>query len=135
MFRENIAADDAVELRNSVRGEIELIRARISFLKGPEKLLMKMHLNDGYKIQEIACCAGVCESTISRKIKKISQRLTSPLFCAFFENKDMFNTFERKVIKDFLREGLTQRKISEKRNTTRYYVRKAIEKLETLVMV
>lgn len=132
MLRETIIADDAVKLRNCQRDDIELLKGRISILKGAEKLLMKMYFVDGYTMYQIAARAGVTEGTVSRRIKRISQRLCGPLFCAFFENKKNFDTLERRVVRDFLREGLSQRKISAKRKLTRYRVRKAIDKLQSL---
>lgn len=112
------------------RDNREDLLKRSAFLKGHDKTLVNMYIKDGYTLSQLSSLAGVSESTISRRLKKICKRLMNPKVSTFIENRHRFQVQERKIISDYLREGMSQRQISKKRNTTRYKVRQAIYKLE-----
>jgi len=105
---------------------------RMKILNKADQVLLKMHLIDGYTYQQLSALAGVSVSTVHRRVHRISKRLMSDNIALFYENKDRFEPREKLIITDYLRDGLSQRKISQKRRITRYRVRKAMAKLESL---
>lgn len=110
----------------------EKLMSRMAMLDKSDRTILNMHLEKGYTYKQMSAMAGVSESTICRRVQRISQRLMSEKISLFYDNRHKFEANERHILKDHIRHGLSQRKISEKRNVTRYKIRKAIEKFETL---
>ncbi len=131
-MKEFLIENASNERKNQFRCNSEDLLKRANLLKGPDKLLIEMHLKDGYTLSELSSLAGVSQSTISRRIKKVFNRLHDPKISVFVDNRHRFEPQERKIIADYLREGMSQRQISKKRGTTRYRVRRAIHKLSTI---
>jgi DNA-directed RNA polymerase specialized sigma24 family protein len=111
----------------------EQLKNRLSLLRGADRVLMKMHLENGYSYADLSRLAGVSQATISRRIKKIADRLTGSEINAYYMHRGDFDTGQRAIIKDHLREGLSQRKICSRRNISRYRVRSALDKLGSLM--
>lgn len=117
---------------NTKRANHNDLIERIKMLKGHDKILMRMYIQQGYTLNQLSRLAGVSQSTISRRIEKVRKRLTSGKIDIFFQNVDRFAPTERKILKDHLREGMSQRQISKKRKLTRYRVRKALDKFNSI---
>lgn len=110
----------------AIRNHRDTLRRGLGLLVGNDKQLMEMYFEKNYSVKDISELAGVCESTVARRIGKISDRLLQPGFIFFIRKGWKFDAAERKVLRDHLRDGLSQRKIAEKRNLSRYKVRKII---------
>ena len=111
----------------------ERLQNRLSLLRGTDKILMKMHLENGYSFADLSRLAGVSQATISRRIKKIAERLTGKEINTYYMYRSDFDSGQRRIIKDHLRDGLSQREICNRRNITRYRVRTALDKLDKLM--
>lgn len=110
----------------AIRNHRDALRRGLCLLVGNDKQLMEMYFNKNYSVKYISKLAGVCESTVSRRIGKITDRLLEPRFIFFIRKGWKFDAVERQVLRDYLRDGLSQRKIADKRKLSRYKVRKII---------
>lgn len=113
----------------------EKLLDRIDILGSADKLLLRMYLLDGYSYKQISAIAGVSESTVCKRFHKITERLLCGNVEVYFGNKNRFKRKEQLMLKDHLFDGLSQRKISQKRNVTRYRVRSVIEKFNLIKSV
>jgi DNA-directed RNA polymerase specialized sigma24 family protein len=111
----------------------EQLQNRISLLRGTDKVLMRMHLENGYSYADLSRLAGVSQATISRRVKRIADRLTSAEINTYYRHRRDFDTSQRAIIKDHLRDGLSQRQICSRRNISRYRVRTTLDKLSSLM--
>lgn len=111
----------------------EHLQNRLSLLRGTDKVLMKMHIENGYSFADLSRLSGVSQATISRRIKRIADRLSGSEIQAYYMHRSNFDADQKRIIKDRLRDGLSQREISKRRNISRYRVRTALDKLDSLM--
>src|SRR3972149_5214593 len=116
------------QTRNKYRDRIELPQRRINLLKGEEKLLMTMYLDNGNSIRQLARLAGVNDANIARRINSIIKRLIDGKYIICLKNCDRFTTTEMGIAKEYFLLGFSMRKIAAKRCWTYYRARKTIKK-------
>ncbi|MCK4753176.1 MAG: hypothetical protein KAS75_06995 [Planctomycetes bacterium] len=121
--------------RNVYRDRIDLLQSRVSLLRGTDRLLMTMYLKNGNSFRQMARLAGVNEANIARRIYKLTKRLIDGEYITCLRNRDRFTRAEMGVAKDYFLLGLSQRKISTKRNYSLYHIRKILKKIQQLVKI
>ena len=121
------------EARNGQRDRIEMLRSRVGLLAGKDRLLMTMYLENGNSFRQMARLAGVDETSIAKKIRKIAKRLIDGEYITCLRNRSRFSPAEMDVARDYFLTRLSIRKIAEKRDTTYYGVRKILKKIEGLI--
>jgi predicted DNA-binding protein YlxM (UPF0122 family) len=131
-IHENIAAG-ALKERNKYRERIDLLRSRIYLLAGEDRLLMTMYLENGNSFRQMARLAGVSESSIGRRVRKIAKRLTNGAYITCLRNRDKFTGGEMATARDYFLQGLSIRKIAEKRDLTFYRVQETLKKIKNLI--
>jgi predicted DNA-binding protein YlxM (UPF0122 family) len=124
-------AEDKTEHRE----RIDLLRSRMGLLKGKEKVLMTMYIENGNSFRQMARLAGVNEASIARKIYKITRRLMNGEYITCLQNRDRFRGNELDIARDYLVCGLSLRKIAKRRRATYYRVRKVMMKIQEIVRV
>lgn len=112
---------------------IDLLRARADVLNRKDRALMQMYLEGGYSFGRIARLAGVNEAAIARRIHKLIHRLLDSEYITCLRNRSRFSSLERTLAKDYFIEGLSQRKIAQKRDISVYQVRKSLRKIQKFV--
>lgn len=117
-----------VETRLRNRDVTEILQHRTALLSEKERALMRMHLESGQSIRRIARLIGMNPATISRRIRKIAQRLMDPTYLLCARNRDEFNTLELTVIRDHFVRGQSIAAISRKYDITYYRARAAVHK-------
>lgn len=115
------------------RDEIELLYSRVSLLNGKDKLLMTMHLQQGNTFRQLAQLAGVNETTIARRIRKIKKRLINSKYITCLRNRSKFTKDELEIAREHFLMGLAMRKIAEEHQLSYYHVRKTIKKIRQVV--
>lgn len=115
------------------RDRIDLLCSRVSLLTDKDKLLMTMYLKNGNTFRQMARLAGVNESTIARRIHKITKRLIDSEYIMCLRNRDKFTRTELGIARDYFLGGLAIRKIATKRHLTYYRVRETLKKIQQLV--
>ncbi len=115
------------------RDRIDMLRSRVSLLSGKDRLVMTMYLENGNTFRQMARLAGVNETSIARRIYKVTKRLIDGEYITCLRNRDKFTRTEMGVAKDYFLAGLSQRKIAVKRSCSIYRVCKILRKIQRLI--
>ncbi len=115
------------------RDRIELLRNRIYLLAGAERIIMTMYLENGASFRQIAKLTGVSESTVGRRIHKITKRLLDGFFIQCLRNRDRLSPAELKIAKEYFINALPMTKIAEKKNISYYNVRRAVRNIKMCI--
>ena len=121
------------KIKKEYRDRIDLLRSRVSMLTGKDKLLMTMYLSNSNSFRQMARLAGVSEASIARRIRKVTKRLIDGKYITCLRNRDKLTRGEMAVAKDYYLLGLSQRKISLKRNYSVYRIGKILKRIQQLV--
>ena len=125
------------EQTNNVKGRhragIELLRSRLNLLSGTDKLLMTMYIEHGNSIRQIARIRGVTETSVARRIRAITKRLTDGPYIDCLRNRDKLTRRQLSIAKDYYLMGLSMRQIAAKRRWSYYCVREALIEIQSIV--
>ncbi len=131
-IHENIGYHQRTNLADR-RDKIDLLQQRADLLVGKDKLIMKMYLQNGNSFRQIARLAGVSEGTISRKIKKLSDKLLNSEYITCLRHRELFSSYELQVAKEHFLLGLPITRIARKRKTSYYKMRELIKKINCII--
>ena len=123
----------SLEYKNKNRAQIDLLRSRLSLLDGEDKLLMTMYLENGYNTFQISRMNGLCRTSIARRINGLTMRLLDGRYITCLRNRRKFNKQQMAIAKDYFLTGLSIKKITLKRNRSRYRVTETIKKIESIL--
>ena len=112
------------------REKFDLVRSRLSFLNGKEKIIMTMYIEKGNSIRQIARLMGVDEMKISRKIKKLTHNLSSGTFIKCLRKRDKLTLHEISIARDYFLNGRSIRHIANKHNWSFYRVRQKLQEIK-----
>ncbi len=131
-IHENIA-EQANKVKGGHRGGIELLRSRLNLLAGTDKLLMTMYIEHGNSIRQIARIRGVSETSVARRIRAITKRLTDGPYIDCLRNRGKLTSRQLAIAKDYYLMGLSMRQIAAKRCRSYYRVREALIEIRSIV--
>jgi predicted DNA-binding protein YlxM (UPF0122 family) len=131
-IHENIA-EQTNNVKGRFRGGIELIRSRLNLLSGTDKLMMTMYIEHGNSFRQIARIRGVSETSVARRIRAISKRLTDGPYIACVRSRDKLTSRQLAIAKDYYLMGLSMRQIAAKRRWSYYRVRDTINEIRSIV--
>jgi predicted DNA-binding protein YlxM (UPF0122 family) len=138
MGKIDVDIDKALVTRESGRGfcepgvfsdRLDVIRTRARLLAGRDRVLMKMYLDNGNSFGQIAKIAGVSESSISRKITRLTKRLVDNEYILCRKYRQHFDKEEMVVAKDYFVRGKSQQAIARGRGVSVYRIRKILSKI------
>lgn len=129
---ENIA-EQASNIKGRHRGGIELLRSRLNLLAGTDKLLMIMYIEHGNSIRQIARIRGVSETSVARRIRAITKRLTDGPYIDCLRNRNKLTSRQLAIAKDYYLMGLSMRQIAVKRRWSYYRVRDTLIEIRSIV--
>ncbi|MGD8787771.1 MAG: sigma factor-like helix-turn-helix DNA-binding protein [Phycisphaerales bacterium] len=112
---------------------LNLLQYRLDTMNERDRVLMKMYLEKGISIRQIARLLGVSEIQVGRKIRKLSKRLTSKKYIQCIRKRHRLTKFQMIVAKDFYMKGISIRRIALKQKTTRYFIRKTLKKIQSVL--
>ena len=115
------------------RGGIELLRSRLNLLTGTDKVLMTMYIEHGNSIRQIARIRGASETSVNRRIRAITKRLTDGTYIDCLRNRDKLTGRQLAVAKDYYLMGLSMRQIAAKRRRSYYRVREALVEIRSIL--
>lgn len=118
-----------LEAKGQPREAIELLRNRINLLEGQEKVLMKMYLENGNSVRQMARLTGVNETTIARRIRRMTKRLIDGQYIECLRCRSEFTKTELAIAKDYFLMGISMRRIAANRRSTYYFVRETLKKI------
>ncbi len=122
-----------LEAEKRRRDELDLLRSRLNLLNGKEKVLMTMYLENGSSFRQIARLAGVSDTSIARRIKILTERLTDGEYRTCLRNRDKFTRDQMTIAKDYFLMGVSKSKIAAKRHWSCYHVRETIIKIKSIL--
>ena len=128
----NVSQKNLKEKKNN-RAQIEQLRSRIDLLDGKDKFLMTLYLEDGYSIFQISRLTALCETSIARRINRLTKKLLEGRYIACLRYRDKFNRKQMAIAKDYFLTGLSMREITTKRNRSFYHVRETILKIKNIL--
>ena len=129
----NIKKHEKGPIESLNRDKIELLRRRISLLEGRDRLLMSMYFEKGNSCYQIAKLLGVCESTISRRIRKLISQLTGKPFEIYRQHRKKFEPQQKPVAADHFLLGLSIGQIASRHNCSIYKVRTILKQIHTII--
>lgn len=122
-----------LEAKNQYRDEIDLLRSRLNLLKGKDKVLMTMYLENGNSFRQIARLTGISDTSIARRINGLTKRLLDSQYIVCLRNRDKFTREQMTIAKDYFLTGLSIRKIALKRHRSFYHVRETMKKIQNIL--
>ena len=126
----NNLQQEMLQAKADCRDKIELLRRRVNLLKGKDKLLLTMYLDNSNSYRQISRLAGINEANISRRIKRIINRLLDSNYIICLRNCDRFTARELAIAKEYFLLGLSIKKIAERKRWTYYQTHKTIRKIQ-----
>jgi len=122
-----------LEAEKRRRDELDLLRSRLHLLNGKEKVLMTMYLENGSSFRQIARLTGVSDTSIARRINRLTKRLIDGQYIVCLRNRDKFTRDQMTIAKDYFMVGLSMKEIAVKRRWSRYHVRETIIKIKSIL--
>lgn len=122
-----------LEAEKRRRDELDLLRSRLHLLNGKEKVLMTMYLENGSSFRQIARLTGVSDTSIARRINRLTKRLIDGQYIACLRNRDKFTRDQMTIAKDYFLVGLSMKEIAVKRRWSCYHVRETIIKIKSVL--
>lgn len=129
---ENIS-EDVGKVRPRHRDQTDMLRRRLALLSGTDKVLMTMYLENGNSFRQIARVRGVNETSVARRVHKITTRLRDSEYIACMRNRAKLTTDQMAIAKDFFLMGLPMSKIAVKRGSSVHRVRRALIEIRGLI--
>ena len=108
------------------RGRMDLLRARLELLSGKDKVLMTLYVENGSSFRQIARLRGVSETSIARRIRQLTGRLTDGEFVRCVRSRDKLSRRQMGIARDAFLTGLSLRRIAGKRDMSIYAVRREL---------
>jgi len=131
-IHDNIPAD-AMKLKNDYRERIELLTRRICLLTGTDRILMTMYLVNGNTFYQMAKISGISQSSIARRIHKVTKKLIDGGYIICLRNRNKFDEYELKIARDYFLIGRSIKQIAVKYKITYYKAHKIIKRLRHFV--
>ena len=115
------------------RDNVELLRRRICLLDGKDRMLMSMYFQNGSSCYQIARLLGVCDATITRRIRKLTEHLIGEPFQRYRQFRKQFDSLHKDIARDHFLMALSIQQIAEKRNYSFYKVRTALKEIKSII--
>ena len=124
---------ETLRAKNEHRDTIELLRSRVNLLSGRDKLLMTMYMENGNSFRQMARLLGINDRWVSRRIRRLIQRLLDNRYIICIRYRDRFTTDQLAIAKDYFLHGLSIKKVARKKGRSYYHIREAVKQIQQLV--
>lgn len=122
-----------LEAKDWYRDEIDLLHGRLDLLKGKDKVLMTMYLENDNSFRQIAQLIGISETSIARRIRGLTKRLADGQYITCLRNRNKFTEFQINIAKDYFLFGLSIKEIANIRWCSFYRIRKTIKEIKSII--
>ena len=129
----NILSNENALPEAECRDNVELLRRRICLLDGKDRMLMSMYFQNGSSCYQIARLLGVCDATITRRIRKLTEHLIGEPFQRYRQLRKQFDSLHKDIARDHFLMALSIQQIAEKRNLSLYKVRTALKEIKSII--
>ena len=125
----NIQSADTHYSKNPQAEHKDLLRHRKDLLDGQDKVFMTMYLDNGNSFRQISRLLGVSETTIGRRIEKLTKQLTGESFYIYRQYRKKMDKRQKQFARDYFLMGLSLRQIAHKHSCSFYLVKKTMSKI------
>jgi len=125
VYHDNVGVESG-DIRRCRRDMIEVLRRRVGLLRGKERLMMKMYLENGNTVSQLARLAGVNQSSMYRRIRRLKKRLIHGEYIKCVRMRWKFSKIEMDVAREHFLEGRTYKEIAERHGCTSYRINKIV---------
>ena len=129
---ENVS-DVMLAARDRHRGQVDILLSRLDLLEGRAKVMMKMHFEKGNSFRQMARLLGISETSVARRIHRISARLLDGRYIACLRNRGKLTRHQMSVAKDYFLRGLSQSKIAETKHWSLYRVGRTLREIQSVI--
>ncbi len=126
-------SESGTGVRNGYREKIELLRSRVSWLKGRDQVLMEMYLEKEVSFTEISRLTGESRGNVSRRIRKIARRLLEGEYVTCLEHRERFTERELEIAKEHFLRGVATKEVARRHGWSYYEVRETVRKIRWMV--
>jgi hypothetical protein len=131
-FHEQIPTTD-LRTKNDYRRQVELLRRRVHLLRGTDRLLMTMYLENNNSYTQMAKLIGIDPVNVSRRIRKITTKLISGHYIKCLKKRQQLTSFELALAKEHFLIGMSLKKIAQKENISYYKTQQIIRKIKNII--
>src|SRR4030042_4293881 len=121
------------DIRGKYRESIDILRSRLSLLRGQDRLLMTMYWENGNSITQIGKLAGLNRISLARRLNKITERLMEGKYIDCIRNKQSFTQQQMDVARAYYLTDLSMRTIAGRGKLGCYQVRKILQKGQRVI--
>ena len=126
-------SEETQDVKDRHRDQIDLLRNRLNLLSGTDKVMMTMYVENGNSFRQIARLLGVNQTSVARRMRALTKRLTDGKYVTCLRNRERFTGGQMAIAKDYFLMGLSMRRIAEKRHQSYYHVRNTLKKVRSIV--
>jgi predicted DNA-binding protein YlxM (UPF0122 family) len=126
-------SEETLGVRDRRRDQVDLLRRRLSLLDGREKVMMTMYLENGISFRQIARLLGVSETSVARRIHRLTKRLTDGEYIVCMRNRDKLTERQMLIAKDYFLTGLSMSRIAEERSWSLYKVCLTVRQIRGII--
>jgi len=124
---------DVLQAKDRYRDRLDLLHCRLDMLNGKDKVLMTMYLKNGNSFRQMAFLSGISETSIARRIHKLTERLIDSEYITCLRNRNKFTAHQLAIANDYYMRGLSMKKIAAKRRSTYYSIHKTLKKIQGIL--
>jgi len=117
------------DVRRQRRDMVEVLRRRVELLRGKDRLMMKMYLENGNTVSQLARLAGVNQSSVYRRIRRLTKRLIDGEYIRCLKSGHEFSRLELEIAREHFLDGKTYKEIAERIGCTCYRVNKIVRSI------
>jgi len=129
----SIDPDAALDLRRRIRRDrTDCLVARAAFLPAADRILIEGYFREGRTIKTLAEAADVPPRAMSRRIRRLSQRLLSDRFAFVLRNYESWSPARRRVATATILHGYSMRAAADRLRMSLYNVRRHSEAIRAL---
>ena len=124
---------DVLQTKDRYRDRLDLLHSRLDMLNGIDKVLMTMYLKNGNSFRQMALLSGISETSIARRIHKLTERLIDSEYITCLRNRNKFTAHQLAIANDYFMRGLSMKKIAAKQHSTYYGVHQTLKKIQGIL--
>lgn len=129
----HIDPDAALDLRKRLRRDrADRILARATFLPPADRLLIESYFRDGHTVRILAQASKTDPRVLSRRIRRLSERLLSDRFAFVLRNQEAWAPSRRRVATAMVLHGHSMRAAAGVLRMSLYSVRRHAEAINAL---
>jgi DNA-binding NarL/FixJ family response regulator len=92
-----------------------------------------MYLENGNSFRQMALLSGISETSIARRIHKLTERLIDSEYIICLRNRNKFTAHQLAIAKDYFLRGLSMKRIAAKLHSTYYDVHQTLKKIQGIL--